>query len=74
MSVSSNSKADDDASSFRVVKDLINRTGFGDYSSISEQNLININNKKILFKNKNIIYILMIILKIYVRDMKNKIK
>ena len=31
---SSNSKADDDASSFRVVKDLINRTGFGDDSSI----------------------------------------
>ena len=33
-SVSSNSKADDDASSFRVVKDLINRTSFGDDSSI----------------------------------------
>ena len=31
---SSNSKADDDSSSLRVVKDLINRTGFGDYSSI----------------------------------------
>jgi len=30
----SNSKADDDASSFRVVKELINRTGFGDDSSI----------------------------------------
>ena len=38
----------------------------------SEQILIKSNNKKILFKNKNIIYILMIILKIYVRDIKNK--
>ena len=36
LSVSSNSKADDDDddSSFRVVKDLINRTGFGDDLSI----------------------------------------
>jgi len=34
LSVSSNSKADDGASSFRVVKDSINRTGFGDDSSI----------------------------------------
>ena len=34
LSVSSNSKTDDDASSFRVVKDLINRTTFGDDSSI----------------------------------------
>ena len=34
LSGSSNSKADDDASSFRVVKDLINRTGCGDDSSI----------------------------------------
>ena len=34
MSGSSNSKADDDASSFCVVKDLINRTVFGDDSSI----------------------------------------
>ena len=34
LSVSSNSKTDDDDSSFRVVKDLINRTGFGDDSSI----------------------------------------
>ena len=34
LSVSSNSKADDDASSFRVVKDLINRAGFGDDASI----------------------------------------
>ena len=34
LSVSSNSKADDNASSFLVVKDLINRTGFGDDSSI----------------------------------------
>ena len=34
LSVTSNSKADDDASSFRVVKDLINCTGFGDDSSI----------------------------------------
>ena len=31
---SPNSKADDDASSFRVVKDLVNRIGFGDDSSI----------------------------------------
>ena len=30
----SNSKVDDDASSFRGVKDLINHTGFGDDSSI----------------------------------------
>ena len=34
LSVSSNSKTDDDASSFRVVKDLINRTSFGDDSFI----------------------------------------
>ena len=34
LSVSSNSKTDDDDSSFRVVKDLINRTTFGDDSSI----------------------------------------
>ena len=34
LSVSSNSKADDNASSILVVKDLINRTGFGDDSSI----------------------------------------
>ena len=34
LSVSSNSKADDDVSSFCVMKDLINRTGFGDDSSI----------------------------------------
>ena len=34
MSGSSNSKSDDDANSFRVVKDLINRTRFGDDSSI----------------------------------------
>ena len=34
MSESSNSKADDDASLFRVVKDLINRTSFGDDSLI----------------------------------------
>ena len=34
MNGSSNLKADDDTSSFRVVKDLINRTGFGDDSSI----------------------------------------
>ena len=31
---SSNFKADDDSSSFRIVKDLINRKGFGDDSSV----------------------------------------
>ena len=31
---SSNFKADDDSSSFRIVKDLINRKGFCDDSSI----------------------------------------
>ena len=34
LSESSNSKADDDANSFRVVKDSVNSTGFGDDSSI----------------------------------------
>ena len=34
LSESSNFKADDDTTSFRVVKDLVNRAGFGDDSSI----------------------------------------
>ena len=34
LSESSNSKADDDTHSFRVVKGLVNRTGFSDHTSI----------------------------------------
>ena len=54
MSGSSNSKSDDDANSFRVVKDLINRTGFGDDSSIMnlikyiKETEINDGNKRLL--------------------------
>ena len=61
LSGSSNSKADDDANSFRVVKDVINRTSFGDDSSImnlikyiKETEISDCNKRLLNLINKNV--------------------